>query len=99
MWIDSYPNASVTIEGRKVPCRELRIDLEPYHTGELIFRKFKKSVMLYHHDTSYPRTHYRVNRWTEKFNVREVMKEVLKRINYPYTEENLNEIETLYYKL
>lgn len=99
MWISSYPNASVNIEGRKVPCRELRIDLDPYHTGELIFRKFQKSVMLYHHDNGYPHARYRVNRWTEKFNVREVMKEVLKKIGYPYTEENLNEIETLYNKL
>ena len=99
MWIEAIQDAHVMIEDRKVPCRELRIDLEPYHSGELIFRKFKNSVMLYLHDNSYPHRHYRVNRWTEKFNVYVVIKDVLDKLKIGYTEENLQEIETLYNKL
>ncbi len=92
MLISSHPEASVTIDGHKVPCKELVIDLSPYHEGEFVFRKFKSSVILVYRDLSYPYTKRMVKRFTEWFDIEEVMELQFRKINFRYTEQDLKEI-------
>ena len=96
MLISQYLNASVTIDGHKVPCKELVIDLSPYHEGEFEFRKFRSSVILVYRDLSYPYTKKMVKRWTEWFDIEEVMGLQFMGIGYKYTEKEMQDIVQKY---